>query len=376
MNLDGIKSNLHLSGQFVADHISAMLAYWDKDLICRFANAAYIHWFGKSPDEMVDKISLPELLGDELFTKNLPYITAALQGEIQTFEREIPLPGGGTAHSIANYFPDTANGETRGFFVHVADISPVKILELELVKSNHIIREQNNRLFNFANIVSHNLRSYSNNLKSIVDLLVNAESEIERKELLTFLKGVSTEFSSTVSHLNEIVEVQNAGIIKAERIHLNTFINKSINALAIQIKTSKATVYNNVSDDLVIYGNSAYVESIILNLLTNAIKYRHPERNPLIEFDVLKNDQEFALTIKDNGRGIDLKKHGRDLFGMYKTFHGNADARGIGLFITKFQVETMGGHIEVQSIENNGSMFSVYFRLSSVRQENVEHSTI
>jgi len=70
----------------VVDHISTMIAYWDKDLICRFANASYLEWFGRTSDEMIDKITLAQLLGP-LYEKNLPYITGALMGNTQTFER-------------------------------------------------------------------------------------------------------------------------------------------------------------------------------------------------------------------------------------------------------------------------------------------------
>ena len=158
------KSNLESIGLLVADHVSAMLAYWDKDLICRFANAAYRDWFGKTREEMVGKITIKELLGP-IYNQNLPYILGALEGKPQTFEREIPIPTGGVRHSIANYFPDVVNGEVRGFFVHVADITHLKLLERELTKSNEIISEQNKRLLNFANIVSHNLKSYAGNHK-------------------------------------------------------------------------------------------------------------------------------------------------------------------------------------------------------------------
>jgi PAS domain S-box-containing protein len=114
----------------VADHVDAMLAYWDRDLICRFANKAYLQWFGKSPEEMIGKITIQELLGP-LYEKNLPYIQGALRGERQTFERTIPLPGGGVRPSLADYYPDTVDGEVAGFFVHVADISLLKKLEAE-----------------------------------------------------------------------------------------------------------------------------------------------------------------------------------------------------------------------------------------------------
>lgn len=107
--------SLSAMGLLVSDHISAMIAYWDNRQICRFANNAYLEWFGRTREEMVDRITMEELLGP-IYSKNLPYILNALKGERQVFEREIPLPDGtGSRHSLATYTPDIADGYVRGF---------------------------------------------------------------------------------------------------------------------------------------------------------------------------------------------------------------------------------------------------------------------
>ena len=99
----------------IADHLSAMIAYWDKNLICRFANNAYVEWFGKTKEEMIDRMHISELLGP-IYEKNLPYIKGALSGEKQLFEREIPTPDGkGIRHSLATYLPEIINDEVKGF---------------------------------------------------------------------------------------------------------------------------------------------------------------------------------------------------------------------------------------------------------------------
>ena len=359
-NMKTEKQNINILGLKVVDHIAAMLAYWDKDLICRFANSAYLEWFGKRKEDMVDKITIKELLGP-LFEKNLPFILGALKGEIQTFEREIPIPSGGTRHSLANYYPDIVNGEVLGFFVHVADVTPLKLLEKELVISNEKINEQNRQLLNFSNIVSHNLKSYSSNLVSILNLFSVADSEDEKNKMFDFLMRISEGFSSTVSHLNEITKSQNLARLKPERINLNEYIEKSKEALLVQIESTNAIIKNNVDKETEILSNPAYMDSILLNLLTNAIKYRHPDKPPVIELTGFKKIGKTILKIKDNGKGINMEKHGTDLFGVYKTFHGNPDAEGVGLFITKYQVEIMGGRIEVESKENVGTTFTLSF---------------
>lgn len=114
----------------VVNQISAMVAFWDHDQKCVFANSAYMEWFGRSPEEM-KAITLKELLGP-LYEKNLPYILGALRGEKQIFERQIPLPQGGVRESIATYTPEIVDGVLLGFSVHVADVTLLRDRERAL----------------------------------------------------------------------------------------------------------------------------------------------------------------------------------------------------------------------------------------------------
>lgn len=344
--------------QSVADHISAMIAYWDKNLVCRYANASYLEWFGKKSEDMIDKITLPQLLG-ALYEKNLPYIQGVLCGNAQTFEREIMLPNGKSRYTLANYYPDIVDGQILGFFVHVADINDVKLLQQELAKSNDVINEQNKLLANFANVVSHDLRSYAGNLHSLMMLYDLAEDQAEETALIEMLKDLSAGFSSMVEHLSEMVKIQNFDKSKYQPCNLLSHLSTAINSLSLQIKSSNASISTDVGPELEVLAHPAYLESIILNLLSNALKYRHPVRAPKINIDMACTDTHLQLRIQDNGIGIDLQKHGKDLFGMYKTFNGNADAKGVGLFITKFQIEALGGYIQVDSELDQGSCFKV-----------------
>ncbi len=114
----------------VVNHISAMVAFWDRNQKCVFANAAYRDWFGRSPQEMKG-ITLQELLGP-IYEKNLPFIQGALRGERQVFERQIPLPNGDVRESIATYTPEIDDGVLLGFSVHVADVTLLRDRERAL----------------------------------------------------------------------------------------------------------------------------------------------------------------------------------------------------------------------------------------------------
>ena len=353
----------------VADNISAMIAYWDKNLICRYANASYLTWFGKKSEDMIDKMTIMELLGP-LYEQNLIYIHAALNGEPQTFEREIPLPSGEKRYTLANYFPHFEHNEVKGFFVHVADVHNLKKLQQDLALSNQIVLDQNKRLQNFANIVSHNLKSYSANLASLLYLFTEEESEQDKAVVIRYLRDLSNNFTSTVAHLTEIVTFQNLTDKRYTSCNLFNYVEKTIAMLRLEIEKNEAKVYNQISPELMLITNEAYLDSIILNLLTNAIKYRHPDRKPVISLNAANENSQTMLEISDNGLGIDLEQYGNSLFGMNNTFHGNSDARGIGLYITKFQVDSLGGFIEVQSEVNIGTTFRVAFLADHIKLEN------
>ena len=96
------------------------------------------------------------------------------------------------------------------------------------------------------------------------------------------------------------------------------------------------------------------------NIISNSIRYKHPSRKPVININLVEENNVKILEIADNGIGIDLARNGDKIFGMYKTFSNNADSRGIGLFITKNQIDAMGGSISVESELNKGTKFKIY----------------
>ena len=117
--------------RMVTDNIPAMVAYWDQGLRCEYANNAYLEWFGKSKEQMLG-ITLQELLGDALFSKNEPYVLAALRGEPQIFERTLIKVDGSTSYTLARYIPDVEAGRVKGFFVLVTDVTELKATQKEL----------------------------------------------------------------------------------------------------------------------------------------------------------------------------------------------------------------------------------------------------
>jgi PAS domain S-box-containing protein len=232
--------------------------------------------------------------------------------------------------------------------------------EIELKQLLEVTSQQNDKLYNFAHIVSHNIRSHSSNLAMVVDVIENTEDITEKLSYFDLFKEGTEKLSETIESLNEIITIQQKTNIEKTKIHLKSEIEKTKKALSIAIKESKITITHTIPDELVVNVIPAYLDSILLNLFTNAIKYKSPEREAILEIGHEVNENFTIITFKDNGLGLNLKKNGHKIFGMYKTFHGNEDAKGIGLFITKNQLEAMDGKIEVESKVGLGSIFKVY----------------
>ncbi|MBU2948531.1 PAS domain-containing sensor histidine kinase [Zobellia uliginosa] len=254
-----------------------------------------------------------------------------------------------------------AGGKLLHFISQITDISPQIKNEKKLTRLVDITTEQNDSLLNFAHIVSHNLRSHSSNLSMLTNFLMKENSDKERKNLLDMLRGASESLNDTILHLNEVVQVKVGSNEKMKNINLYDTIKNVEKNLSLIIQEKDAVCEINIPKNLMIRVIPAYLDSIVLNLFTNSLKYSSPKRRPLIEITAEKREDTISVSFKDNGLGIDLTRNRDKLFGMYKTFHRNKDAKGIGLFITKNQIEAMNGKIEVESTVDIGSTFKIYF---------------
>lgn len=241
------------------------------------------------------------------------------------------------------------------------DITVLKEAEEKLHKSFELVNEQNKRLLNFSYIVSHNLRSHAGNIDGISTLILNAETNAERDEMVKLLRKVVENLNDTLYNLNSIVNIQaNIDMVK-EPLNLLEFVNSALQTQESQILNRNAEIKVSVPNDVFVYFNKAYLESVLLNLISNALRYSHALRQPVIEINCEPKGAGYIFSIKDNGVGIDLAKNGDRLFGLNQTFHGNKDARGFGLFITKNQIEAMGYSINVESELGEWTKFTIFF---------------
>ncbi len=260
-------------------------------------------------------------------------------------------------------------GEIFEMFGTCQDVTESKEEELKLIRAKEeleIVAQklayQNKQLADFTHITSHNLRAPVANLNSLMEIYKLSDDDEERLDIFSKFDTVIDRLTLT---LNTLIEALKTKISDAqeelESVDLNEIFEDTIQTLSGSILTSGAVIKGDFRELSTITYNRIYMDSIFLNLIGNAIKYKAKDRAPeIIVKSKVKNGRNI-ITFKDNGLGIDLERHGHKLFGLNKVFHRHPDAKGVGLFLTKTQVEAMGGTITATSEVNVGTTFTIIF---------------
>jgi len=252
------------------------------------------------------------------------------------------------------------SGEPHELLCIGHDITSLIIRQHELQALVDITADQNKKLVNFTYIVSHNIRSHVANIIGLIEL--NETGDKDDKELSwNIIKRSISGLDSTIHNLNDIINIQTNINLPLKKVFVQKECERIVESVKILFDKAEAKINYEFDDAVFLETNPAYFESIILNLLTNALKYKSPDRSLVISLSLVQQEGYKILIFKDNGIGINLKTNGDKVFGMFKTFHGNADAKGLGLFIIKNQIEALGGQIEVESKLNESTTFKVFF---------------
>ncbi|GAB4107874.1 PAS domain-containing protein [Echinicola sediminis] len=260
------------------------------------------------------------------------------------------------------------SGNLLYFISQIIDITELKKAEQRIQSLLATTQEQNSRLQNFAHIVSHNLKSHSGNIDFMIDIIGNENHSLRDLEAYRLLKHASKNLIETIEHLNEVALINTSVHDNLEYLPLYQSIEKAIGSVSALALDANVNIINTVDRDVEVLGLQAYLDSIILNFLTNGIKYRSQGDSDYVKISCSWDGSYTVLIFEDNGLGIDLERNGEELFGMYRTFHKHPESRGIGLFITKSQVEALGGKIEVESTINKGSTFKIFLQHEKSKQ--------
>ena len=261
-----------------------------------------------------------------------------------------------------SYHPIFNGEEIIGIACYSRDITLRKLAELERIQITNDLTQRNKALEQFTYIVSHNLRSPVANITGIAQSICFMALDVEKeKRLKSHLLTSVNKLDEVIKDINQILQVKHNVAEQKERV--------SFSSLVADIQLSIENLIN--KEDIVFIYNFAeademqtlksYLYSIFFNLISNSIKYRQPYIRPVIEITSKKIDNKVVLIFKDNGLGIDLKKSGGQVFGLYKRFHLHIGGKGMGLYMVKAQVEMLGGKISIHSAVNEGTEFRIEF---------------
>ncbi len=269
---------------------------------------------------------------------------------------------GSSKIKLRRFFPvKDDNNELSMLIGYGLDITDRKNLE---TKQNELVKQlsfQNTQLVDFCNIVSHNLRAPLVNMSMLVTFIETCEDREEQKELISKLSPVIDNLHSSFNELVESIQIKQDLEIQSDDIDLQQLLDKIASGFSIEINKYNIQIISQFEQAKSINFPAKYLNSILSNLISNSIKYRSPERQPCITLSTIKQGKKTILKISDNGLGIDLKKHGHNLFKIGKVFHRTQNSKGFGLFMTKTQIEAMGGKIEIESEPDQGTTFTITF---------------
>lgn len=202
-------------------------------------------------------------------------------------------------------------------------------------------------------------------MKGLFNLYHLSSSPSEREELLQLIEASTHSLDTVIQDLNKIVDVRHNSFDSLEIVNLYEEVERIKQSLNSFIYSNNVTINTNFELPTILT-IKPYLNSILFNLISNAIQYRSPSREPVISISSRQSDDHIVVEVTDNGMGIDLARYGNDLFKLYKRFHSHTTGKGMGLFLVRQQLEKLNAKIEVDSAPNFGTTFRIYHRINPV----------
>jgi len=256
----------------------------------------------------------------------------------------------------------------KGVFTHWVSVQRDVTNEIEAQKEKESILNElinnNNELKQFGYITTHNLRAPLTNLVAISKLMDEEKipDEFTRK-LISGFKQSTFLLNDTLNDLIKILFIKERMNISTTDLKFENMLNKVKDFISNTIESKNVIIESDFSLAPTVKFSSIYLESIFLNLMTNAVKYAHPSRSPIIKISTKPiEDNKIKLVFSDNCLGMNMDRIKGRIFGLYQRFHNNADSKGLGLYLIHSQVTALGGTIEVESKVNVGTTFTIIFK--------------
>ncbi len=255
------------------------------------------------------------------------------------------------------------------------NVSQLKEAERQLHKTNEQlglslaeVKRKNTELEQFAYVATHDLRTPLINLSHLFSLLDSDQIDGRNQKVVEKMKLSISQMTETLHDLIDILAINSNKSRRFKKIEFQEAYDHLVNGIDVMIRNVGAELSTDFKVKDITYITS-HINSIFQNLVTNAIQFRDPSRDPEIKIRTYKLGEYICIAVSDNGLGIDLTKDKSKLFGMFKQLHEGKGGKGLGLYILKSQVEMMGGKIEVKSELGAGSTFTVMLRDQSNAKE-------
>ncbi|GAA4013597.1 PAS domain-containing protein [Hymenobacter fastidiosus] len=254
-------------------------------------------------------------------------------------------------------------GQVVRWFGTNTDVTEAQRVEQQLKQQNAELLRINEDLDNFVYTASHDLKQPINNMAGIFEELTRTAffRDPDAIKLTAMFERALQQIYSTIYNLSELVQVQKLRHeLPTEVLTLELLTQEVVASIGEQLSAMRAVV----TTDFTAAPSVAFVrpnlQSVLYNLISNALKYAAPTRPPAIHVRSYREDEFVVVAVQDNGVGIDLERYGSQLFQMFRRFHDHVPGSGMGLYLVNRVVQSYGGRVDVESVVGQGTTFRVY----------------
>lgn len=372
--------------RMLTNQLPGMVGYWDRDLRCRFANNAYLEWFGRTPEQMIG-VSVQEVIGEEQFRLTEPYLRGALRGEPQNFERTIVKPNGETGYAWAQCIPDMVNGKAIGFFALVSDVTGLKQADKEkaALKAQLMQAQKMESVGRLAGGVAHDF----NNMLSVI--LGHAEIALmhvdTNQPTYVSLQEIRKAAQRSADLTRQLLAFARQQTVSPKVLDLNENISGLLNMLQRLIGENIRLLWKPAASLWQVRMDSSQIDQIMANLCVNAHDAIADVGEILIETGNCTCDESASkvhphltpgdyvkISVSDNGSGMD-KATLDHIFEPFFTTKELGKGTGLGLATIYGIVKQNNGFIDVNSEPGKGTTFFIYLPRFEEREEPASRET-
>ncbi len=356
----------------------------DKKLLALFGSSQHLHilmdkhqkllWFNQKATEtaiflfgkeLQVGISMLEYLQGEYQDTFVSYFDRAMAGDSVVFPRHYIIENNEHFYlemMLQCIYEDEAKTNMIGISLVGVETTDRRANEAKLETMNKELIQHNQQLNQYSFVISHNLRGPIVTLLGLVNLFEQKSTDESFKaEIIQHIKKSTLHLDSIILDLNMILSQSDGRETLRSEVHLANELQMAKDLLKSQIDYAEAEIQADFNEVNTLYSVRSYIQSILMNLISNSLKYKKTNVPAAIRISShLESNHLVRIDVEDNGIGLNLEKHIDSLYGFYKRFHTHVDGKGLGLHLIKTQVDLLGGRIEVKSIVNEGTTFSVY----------------